>query len=124
VWLHGRGDTGKNWANSGVFNDIKAHGFITEFPTASPRSITCNGGEKTTAWFDMVCTPVRPTEPESPEGIDETVSYVHKLLHDLEAKGTPPDHIVLGGYSQGGASSLIAGLTESLQGSSPLLVGA
>merc|ERR1712059_32912 len=44
-------------------------------------------------------------------GIDETVRYVHTLLDDLEAKGTPAEQIVLGGYSQGGATSLLAGLS-------------
>lgn len=111
VWLHGRGDTGTNWENSGVFNDVRSHGFITRFPTAPRRSMTCDGGRSTTAWFDMVATPVLPTAPDSPDGIEESVKHAHAILDELQAQGTPAEQIVLGGYSQGGATSLLAGLS-------------
>lgn len=37
--------------------------------------------------------------------------YIHKLINDEIEAGIPAERIVLGGFSQGGAMSIFAGLT-------------
>lgn len=59
----------------------------------------------------------------------ETVSYLNGLIEKEVSAGVPPERIVLGGFSQGGAMSLLAGLTDKrrlggvvvLSGRGPLL---
>jgi predicted esterase len=48
---------------------------------------------------------------EDDAGIARSQAYFHKLIADEVAKGIPSNRIVLGGFSQGGAMSLYAGLT-------------
>ena len=48
---------------------------------------------------------------EDEAGIGRSQSYFHSLIADEIAKGIPANRIVLGGFSQGGAVSLLAGLT-------------
>merc|ERR1712194_930175 len=69
------------------------------------------GGATMTSWFDIVDIPVDLPEPENPKDIDVSVASVHKMLADIEDKGTPASSIVLGGFSQGGTVSLLAGLS-------------
>jgi phospholipase/carboxylesterase len=58
----------------------------------------------------LVELPVRESTPESAEDFAAGVAFVHSLIDKEVAKGVPPERIVLGGFSQGGALSLYAGL--------------
>lgn len=49
-------------------------------------------------------------ESEDEEGILETVAYIDTLVADEVARGVAPGKIVVGGFSQGGAVSMIWGL--------------
>ncbi len=49
--------------------------------------------------------------PDDEEGIMKSVDYVDKLVEDEVRRGTDPRRIVVGGFSQGCAISLIWGLT-------------
>merc|ERR1719277_1726350 len=81
-------------------------------PTAPQAAVTCNGGQRMTSWFDIQDIPVvSRKEPENPKGMEETVAFVHKELAKIEGEGTPAEKIILGGFSQGGATSLLAGLS-------------
>lgn len=48
---------------------------------------------------------------EDTEGIKRSQKYFHDLIQEEVNSGIPPERIVLGGFSQGGAMSLLAGLT-------------
>ena len=41
----------------------------------------------------------------------ESVSYIHELIDTEVSNGTPSDRIFVGGFSQGGAIALYAGLS-------------
>ncbi|CAK0872240.1 unnamed protein product, partial [Prorocentrum cordatum] len=107
VWLHGLGDTGDGWR--GAFGSLRGVEF--HHPTAPTRPVSCNSGMRSTSWFDIQDIPVDLSEPEGPRDMDTSVEQVHGMLRDLEAKGVPAGSIVLGGFSQGGAVSLSAGLS-------------
>lgn len=112
MWIHGLGDTGDGWR--GAFRGIAPNvpgGVKFYHPTAPQQRVTCNGGARMTSWFDIDDIPVGLEEKQPPIGMDETVERVHKMLADIEAEGIPANRIVLGGFSQGGTTSLLSGLT-------------
>jgi predicted esterase len=50
-------------------------------------------------------------QQEDEAGILRSQAYFHSLIAEQVEKGVPSNRIVLGGFSQGGAMSLLAGLT-------------
>jgi predicted esterase len=48
---------------------------------------------------------------EDEAGITRSQAYVHSLIAKEIEKGIPSERIVLGGFSQGGAMSLMSGVT-------------
>eukprot|EP00928_Gymnodinium_smaydae_P080354 TRINITY_DN64069_c0_g1_i1.p2 TRINITY_DN64069_c0_g1~~TRINITY_DN64069_c0_g1_i1.p2 ORF type:complete len:216 (+),score=43.73 TRINITY_DN64069_c0_g1_i1:53-700(+) len=117
LWIHGLGDTGAGW--KGVLTRVAKEkpGTVFEHPTAPTQAVTCNSGARMTSWFDIEDIPVALNEPECPtdkhgaKGMQDTVASVHSMLEKIESTGIKAEHIVLGGFSQGGATSLQAGLS-------------
>ncbi|KAH7161305.1 Phospholipase/carboxylesterase/thioesterase [Dactylonectria macrodidyma] len=118
IFVHGLGDTGhgwvsavENWRRRQRLEEVK---FI--LPHAPKIPITVNGGMQMPGWFDVVAlggdvnTLIRN---EDTEGIKISQKYFHGLIQDEINSGIPSDRIVLGGFSQGGAMSIISGLTFS-----------
>jgi len=70
------------------------------------------------AWYrPTALTPSPPSRPELEEEEDEqgmrkTVEYLESLIDACVNKGIPPERIVLGGFSQGCAMSLLTDLTS------------
>lgn len=52
---------------------------------------------------------------EDTEGIKQSQEYFHSLVQAEMDAGIPADRIVLGGFSQGGAMALFAGLTARVR---------
>lgn len=81
------------------------------------------------AWYTP--TPLSPHPPGRPEladeededGLRKSVAYVESLLDDLTSKGIPSNRIVLGGFSQGCALSLLTELTSKYSGRLAGIVG-
>ncbi len=138
IFVHGLGDTGHGWA-SAVENwrrrqrldEVK---FILPHAPAIP--ITCNWGMKMPGWYDIVSrlahlfslSPAADTlqqridgnaeslrQNEDEAGILLSQAYFHDLIQKEIDSGIPADRIVLGGFSQGGAMSLFAGLTAKVK---------
>lgn len=71
------------------------------------------------AWFTPnslpYLTPSRPelVPDEDEEGMLETVAYLESLIDSVVESGVPPSRIVLGGFSQGCAMSLLTHLISS-----------
>lgn len=108
LWLHGLGDTGAGW--QGAFGKLGS-AISFHHPTAPTAPVTINGGMQCTSWMDLKTFPVDLQEPEAGEDFGRTVASVHAMLEEIEAAGTPSEQIVLGGFSQGGATSIAAGLS-------------
>ena len=74
------------------------------------------------AWFTpSPLTPLpspRPDleDPEDEEGIRESIRYIESLIQDLHSKGIPLNRIVVGGFSQGCAISLVVNLVSKYAG--------
>lgn len=113
ILLHGLGDTSDGWSDvaetwirSSSLEHVK---FI--LPTAAPRPVTMNGGYRMPAWYDIVGLTAR--ENEECDGINESIDKVRAIVQQEVALGIPHHRIVLAGFSQGGALSLYAGLSQS-----------
>ena len=72
-----------------------------------------------TAWYTPTAfSPFAPNRPELDEdedekGMLESVAYIESLIDACVNKGIPPERIVLGGFSQGCAMSLLTDFTSS-----------
>jgi len=121
VWMHGLGDTEHGWSSiTEELNLPKKLGACRYvLPRAPVQHVTCNG-EKDTSWFDMADLPIgaKSTGPCKPPrygcSLDEALkscARIHGAIKSLEEQGVPPERIVVGGFSQGGAMSLLAGMT-------------
>merc|ERR1712166_830661 len=99
VWIHGLGDSGAGW--QGAFplqGNVK---FIHPDAPVAP---------VTTSWFDLLTWPVGLGEPECPAGLNESIVAIHKVL-DQVCASVDSNKVIIGGFSQGAAMSLAAGLT-------------
>lgn len=108
LWFHGLGDTASGWR--GTFRQLDMPGVTFHHPDAPKQYVTCDGSTMT-SWFDIQKIPIVPSEPEPPSGIDKTVADIQQMIADIESKGTPAENIIVGGFSQGGTISLLAGLS-------------
>ncbi|XLZ69486.1 carboxylesterase [Massilia sp. SR12] len=109
IWMHGLGDSGEGWAP--IVNELDLQGlpgirFI--FPHANQMPVTINGGYVMRSWYDIVHTDLGRQEDE--KGLRESQILVEALIAREIARGVPANRIVLGGFSQGCAMTLQAGL--------------
>lgn len=70
-------------------------------------------GMRMPGWYDIAeLDGDLASRSEDEAGIMRTQKVFHNLIADEVKSGIPSDRIVLGGFSQGGAMSLMAGLTN------------
>jgi len=71
------------------------------------RPVTVNGGMSMRAWYDILG--FNRGIPHDEVGIRASDAEVTALIRRENERGIPSSHIVLGGFSQGGAISLFSG---------------
>ena len=105
IWLHGLGADGNDFAPmTAAFARADAPlRFI--FPHAPHRAVGVNGGAVMRAWYDIANVDLSRDQDRA--GLDESTQLVHALIARLDVKS---ENIILGGFSQGGALALHAGL--------------
>jgi predicted esterase len=72
-------------------------------------------GMRMPGWYDIKSLSTLDDREEDEKGIVESQKYFHNLIDQEVAKGIPADRIVIGGFSQGGAMSLLSGVTYKNQ---------
>ena len=106
IFLHGSGDTGagiESWLRHYHFlSQHKEHRFV--FPTATKIPYSLFGGQPSTVWFDR--TSLRLDGEEQTASVQRSVKQVDEVIDELLQAGTRPDHILVGGFSQGGCLAL------------------
>ncbi len=117
IWLHGLGADGNDFAPiipQLVDPAWPAVRFV--FPHAPVRPVTVNGGMPMRAWYDIAG--MRIEDKQDDTGLRASVGEVEKLIAREIERGVPSRHILLAGFSQGGAVVLAAGLRskEALAG--------
>ncbi len=109
IILHGLGADGTDFL---AFADELRLGAVGPvrwvFPRAPVRPVTINGGAAMRAWYDILGTEAARREDDA--GLRESIALVQQLIAREVARGVPAHRIVLGGFSQGCAITLGAGL--------------
>ncbi|MGD8689582.1 MAG: carboxylesterase, partial [Gammaproteobacteria bacterium] len=102
IWLHGLGADGHDFEpivpQLGLPGDLPVR-FV--FPHAPVRPVTLNGGYPMRAWFDIAS--LDRNAAQDAEGIAASCRQVEALLAREVERGVAAGHIVLAGFSQGGA---------------------
>ena len=111
IWLHGLGADGHDFVpivphlRSAAARPVR---FV--FPHAPVRPVTVNGGMAMRAWYDILGFEIDRDQDQA--GIHASLAQVNALIDAQIADGIPADHIILAGFSQGGAIALRCGLTR------------
>ena len=109
IWLHGLGADGHDLAaivpELGLPRSLAVR-FV--FPHAPFRPVTINGGQVMRAWYDIEMTDTGFNQKLS--HIRESEAIVQSMIETEIGRGVPPQRVVLGGFSQGGAIALFTGL--------------
>lgn len=129
IWLHGLGADGYDFepiVPGLLFSGKERVRFI--FPHANVRPVVLAGGMPLRAWFDIYSLSLEDIGKEDIDGMNQTNHYIHSLIDAQVAAGIDSRHIVLAGFSQGGAMALYSALTydkplAGIMGLSTLLGG-
>jgi phospholipase/carboxylesterase len=109
VILHGLGADGTDFLPFADELKLDAVGPVRwVFPRAPVQPVTINGGAAMRSWYDILNADLSRREDEA--GVRASIARVHRLLEREIARGMPARRIVLGGFSQGCAITLAAGL--------------
>lgn len=110
IWLHGLGANGHDFepvVPEFAFARERPVRFI--FPHAPEMPVTINGGMVMPAWYDILAMNIdRKVDAEQ---LRVSAARVAELIDAEIARGVPPECIVLGGFSQGGAVAYELALT-------------
>ncbi len=101
IWLHGLGASGHDFEEvvPALRLSDKAVRFI--FPHAPNLPVTINGGMQMPAWYDISHINIERTVDE--QQLRASAQEVVKLIKQENARGIASEHIILAGFSQGGA---------------------
>lgn len=109
IVLHGLGADGSDFVPVAQALDLSAVGAVRfVFPHAPVRPVTINGGYRMRAWYDILGSDLQRQEDEA--GLRESARAVAGLIARERARGIAANRIVLAGFSQGCAMTLLAGL--------------
>ncbi|KAJ3487246.1 hypothetical protein NLI96_g3661 [Meripilus lineatus] len=110
IFVHGLGDTGYGWAPiAEMFSRDPALAHVKwVLPHAPVMPVTANMGAQMPSWFDI---PSFDFKEEDEPGMLKSMRSLNELITTEVDSGIPAERVVLGGFSQGGAMSLLTGLT-------------
>ncbi|MEO1767206.1 alpha/beta hydrolase [Thiobacter aerophilum] len=109
IWLHGLGADGYDFLPVAQELDLRGLPDVRfVFPHAPMRPVTWNNGYVMPAWYDIIA--IGPGAPEDETGLGDSRQRVEALIAREKERGIAPHHIVLAGFSQGGAVALFTAL--------------
>lgn len=115
IWLHGLGDSGRglqpfaqHLSRSLALGHIK---WI--LPHAPLLSVTGNRGTIMNSWFDCYSFDI-PNRTEDEAGLYKAVGRINDIVSaEMKNHNIPSDRIIIGGFSQGSAVSMLTALTTT-----------
>ena len=107
IFLHGLGADGTDLLPVAQTLNLSGVRFI--LPHATSRAVTINGGYVMPAWYDIRQAEI--TVDQDDAGFTQARTVVADLIQHEITRGIAANHIVLAGFSQGGAVALYSGLT-------------
>ena len=109
IVLHGLGADGNDFVPIAQELDLSPAGPVRfVFPHAPVMPVTINGGYAMRAWYDILGADLVQREDEP--GLRKSLALVEEVIAREKARGIPARRIVLAGFSQGCAMTLLAGL--------------
>ncbi len=109
IVLHGLGADGGDFVPVCEELDLDAVGAVRfVFPHAPVRPVTINGGYRMRAWYDILGADLQRREDEA--GLRASQAAIAALIERERERGIPAHRIVLAGFSQGCAMTLMTGL--------------
>jgi phospholipase/carboxylesterase len=110
IVLHGLGADGNDFVPVAHELELAAVGPVRYvFPHAPTRPVTINGGYVMRAWYDILGLDARDLA-EDERGLRASQALVEELIAREKERGIPAGRIVLAGFSQGCAMTLMTGL--------------
>ncbi|KZS97848.1 Phospholipase/carboxylesterase [Sistotremastrum niveocremeum HHB9708] len=110
IFLHGLGDTGEGWKFMADMFAPKLPHVKWILPHAFNQPVTINFGMECPSWYDIQSLD-KIDGPEDEKGMLVSSRQINQLITAEVDAGIKSDRIVLGGFSQGAAMSLLTGLT-------------
>lgn len=112
IWMHGLGADGNDFVPIvDQMNLARAAPIRFVFPHADAIAVTINGGYVMRAWYDILAPGTIPAEDEI--GLVRSQAQIEALIAHENARGIPASRIVLAGFSQGAAMTLLTGLRHA-----------
>lgn len=109
IVLHGLGADGSDFESFVDALQLQSIGPVRYlFPNAPQIPVTINGGYVMRAWYDILGTDLSRREDEA--GLRQSRSAIDTLIARERDRGIPARRIVLAGFSQGCALTLMTGL--------------
>lgn len=109
VFMHGLDSKPGDWQETVDWLCSKIPGLKGVLPPAPVAAITKNKGEKMTAWCDVYEEwPLTTKSKDDENGLLESVKLVNGVIDKLIADGVPANRIILAGFSQGAAVSVLS----------------
>ena len=105
IWLHGLGADGHDFEPL-----VRQWGLVDEMdtrfvlPHAPVQPVTLNGGMRMRSWYDLYSLDF--DSKEDIDGIEQARQTLLGLIEREQQRGIASEHIVLAGFSQGGALAL------------------
>jgi phospholipase/carboxylesterase len=116
IVLHGLGADGNDFVPIAQELNLSAIGPVRfVFPHAPIRPVTVNGGYEMRAWYDIYGAELTPggLKKEDEAGLRASQQAVEEVIAAQVASGIPASRIVLAGFSQGCAMTLMTGLRHA-----------
>ena len=108
IWMHGLGADGHDFVDIVPALGLRALPVRFVFPHAPMRKVTINQGMVMRAWYDVRAE--AGVRREDGAGVREAQGWIEALIAREKARGVAAQHVVLAGFSQGGAMALHTGL--------------
>lgn len=109
IIMHGLGADGRDFVPIAEQLDLSRLGAVRFlFPAAPVMPVTINGGYEMPAWYDILGADLLRREDEP--GLRRSQAALDAVIEQEKARGMPASRIVIGGFSQGCAMSLMVGL--------------
>lgn len=115
--MHGLGADGRDFMPIAQQIDLSSVGPVRYlFPNAPTIPVTINGGYVMPAWYDILAADLVKREDEA--GLRQSRLQIEEIIANEKARGIPANRIVVAGFSQGCAMSMMVGLrhAETLAG--------
>ncbi len=127
IWMHGLGADANDFVS--LVPELDLHSELRTsdggslairfvFPNAPVMPVTINGGMAMRAWYDILHLDLGGVGTsgiarEDEKGLRASQAMVEELIAAQVAKGIPTERILLAGFSQGAAMTLMTGLRHS-----------